>query len=119
MGFLAKKVLLLGEKVAVKYANEVIVISEVINNMIKQKYGRDDAHLIYNGVNLSQRLTAEVINQTLARFSLQPQNYLVAVGRFVEEKACTILSQPIGNQVSRCHWFWLAMPIIPPRIACS
>ncbi|MFP9468824.1 glycosyltransferase family 4 protein [Pectobacterium brasiliense] len=85
-GFLAKKVLLLGEKVAVKYANEVIVISEVINNMIKQKYGRDDAHLIYNGVNLPQRLTADVIHQTLVRFSLQPQHYLVAVGRFVEEK---------------------------------
>ncbi|WP_459608892.1 glycosyltransferase family 4 protein [Dickeya oryzae] len=85
-GFLAKKVLLLGEKVAVKYANEVIVISEVINDLIKRKYGRHDAHLIYNGVNLSQQLTSEVIHQTLSRFSLQPQHYVVAVGRFVEEK---------------------------------
>lgn len=85
-GYLAKQALLLGEKVAVNYANEVIVISEVINQLIVQKYGRDDAHLIYNGVNLPSPLSEAIIMSTLARFSLQPKGYIVVVGHFVEEK---------------------------------
>ncbi|MFP2149596.1 glycosyltransferase family 4 protein [Escherichia coli] len=85
-GRLAKRVLQLGEKVAVKYANEVIVISEVINQLIRTKHCRDDAHLIYNGVNLPLPLKEETVRTVLGRYALQPQNYLVVVGRFVEEK---------------------------------
>ncbi|AJJ11253.1 glycosyl transferases group 1 family protein [Yersinia rohdei] len=85
-GLAAKKILLLGEWAAVKYANEVIVISEVINQLIQKKYDRRDAHLIYNGVNAPVPSDAETVSQTLARFELQPGNYIVMVGRFVEEK---------------------------------
>jgi glycosyltransferase involved in cell wall biosynthesis len=85
-GYIAKQALLLGEKFAVNYANEVIVISDVINQLIQKKHGRMDAHLIYNGVNIPEPLDAETISKTLDRYALQPKNYLVAVGRFVEEK---------------------------------
>lgn len=85
-GYIAKQALLMGEKFAVNYANEVIVISDVINQLIQKKYGRMDAHLIYNGVNIPQPLTDEIIHKTLDRYALKPKKYLVAVGRFVEEK---------------------------------
>ncbi|ELO0742906.1 glycosyltransferase family 4 protein [Escherichia coli] len=85
-GRLAKMVLRLGEKMAVKYANEVIVISEVINKLIRKKYHRNDAHLIYNGVNSSTPLQKETLNAVLERYALQPHNYLIVVGRLVEEK---------------------------------
>ncbi len=58
-GGFAKRILQLGEKLAATYANEVIVISEVINNIIKEKYNRYDAHLIYNGVKLPTQLPQE------------------------------------------------------------
>lgn len=85
-GYIAKKILLLGERWAVKYAHEVIVISEVINQIIQQKHHRYDAHLIHNGVNLPRVLSEETIINTLARYGLQSKNYIVIVGRFVEEK---------------------------------
>ncbi|MEG1210275.1 MAG: glycosyltransferase family 4 protein [Leclercia sp.] len=85
-GRVAKTILMLGEKVAVKYANEVIVISEVINQLIQQKHHRRDAHLIYNGVNAPLPLADETISKILGRYGLQPRNYIVMVGRFVEEK---------------------------------
>ncbi|AXF60923.1 glycosyltransferase [Leclercia sp. W6] len=85
-GKMAKKILMLGEKVAVKYANEVIVISEVINQLIQQKYHRYDAHLVYNGVNVPGPLDKETIDKILGRYDLQPGRYIVMVGRFVEEK---------------------------------
>ena len=85
-GGIAKQALLFGEKFAVNYANEVIVISEVINQLIQKKHGRMDAHLIHNGVNIPQTFDPEIINKTLDRYALKPKSYLVAVGRFVEEK---------------------------------
>ncbi|MEZ9626991.1 glycosyltransferase family 4 protein [Aliivibrio fischeri] len=85
-GGFAKRILQLGEKLAATYANEVIVISEVINDIIKEKYNRYDAHLIYNGVKLPTQLPQEKIDSALAKFSLTAGNYFVAVGRFVEEK---------------------------------
>ncbi|MCE0802495.1 glycosyltransferase family 4 protein [Buttiauxella sp. A2-C1_F] len=85
-GYIAKQTLLIGEKLAVNYANEVIVISEVINQLIQKKHRRMDAHLIYNGVNIPEPLAVETISKTLDRYALKPKNYLVAVGRFVEEK---------------------------------
>lgn len=49
-GKAAKTILKLGERMGTKYANEVIVISEVINDLLVRKYKRRDCHLIYNGV---------------------------------------------------------------------
>ncbi|CAM3953276.1 Putative teichuronic acid biosynthesis glycosyltransferase TuaC [Vibrio aerogenes CECT 7868] len=85
-GRMAKMVLKLGEKLAVKFASEVIVISEVINQLIKGKYGRENAHLIHNGVNLPKALDQATSDAVLAQYDLTPKGYLVAVGRFVEEK---------------------------------
>lgn len=85
-GVIARTMLLLGERCAVKYASEVIVISEVINTLVREKYGRNDAHLIYNGVNMPPALAENVVQETLSHFSLESGKYVVAVGRFVEEK---------------------------------
>ncbi|HAS6348549.1 TPA: glycosyltransferase [Vibrio vulnificus] len=85
-GGLAKKVLMLGEKLAVRWANEVIVISDVINNLIQEKYHRYDAHLIYNGVETQQKLDDEFVQSTLAKHGVVAKGYFVGVGRFVEEK---------------------------------
>ena len=84
-GWLAKNVLKLGERLAVNFADEVIVISNVINNLIKTRYGRMDAHLIYNGVK-PFKLRYEAKNKFLAKHNLVSRKYIVAVGRFVEEK---------------------------------
>ena len=52
-GGLAKGVLRLGEKLGGRWANEVIVISNVIRKIIQRRCGRE-ANLIYNGVPLSR-----------------------------------------------------------------
>ena len=85
-GKMAKEMLRLGEKWAVKYANEVIVISEVINTLIKTKHGRTNANVIYNGVRQPQLPAEETRRATLNQYSLEAGQYVVAVARFVEEK---------------------------------
>ena len=85
-GRLAKTMLQLGEKLAVKFANEVIVISHVIDNIVKTKHQRHDAHVIHNGVRLPELPSQEAINTTLSNFGLKRGEFIIAVARFVEEK---------------------------------
>ncbi len=82
-GKLAKWVLKSGEKFGTKYANKVIVISNVIKNILKDKYGRTDTKLIYNGVNIPQK---SIDTDYLDTLGIKKDNYIIGVGRFVEEK---------------------------------
>jgi len=87
-GKLAKIILKTGEYLGTKTANKVIVISEVINSILKAKYNRNDAHLIYNGVNFPE---LSIEDDYLKSLGLTKNNYIIAVGRFVEEKGFTDL----------------------------
>ncbi len=82
-GKLAKSILKLGEYLGTKFADEVIVISEVINSILKKKYNRKNAHLIYNGVNIP---TLAKHDAYITSLGLKKNKYLIGVGRFVEEK---------------------------------
>lgn len=82
-GKMAKTILKIGEYMGTKFANEVIVISEVINNILKKKYNRKNAHLIYNGVNIP---TLALQEDYIKSLGLEKNKYIIGVGRFVEEK---------------------------------
>jgi len=82
-GKLAKFMLRLGEKSGIENADEVIVISNAINDLVKNKYGRTDAHVIYNGVTPDAfAIDASILHQ----WHLTPKTYIFAMGRFVPEK---------------------------------
>lgn len=82
-GSVAKRILMLGERMGAKYANEVIVISEVINNILKEKYNRQDCHLIYNGVPTPNKCDAPEYFEELG---IEKGKYIFAMCRFVPEK---------------------------------
>ena len=82
-GRMAKAVLKMGERMGARWSNRVIVISKVIADILKQKYGRSDTDLIYNGVNTPVRSTC---TDYIEGLGLESGKYIVAVGRFVEEK---------------------------------
>lgn len=80
----AKWVLRIGEKVGVRYANHVIVISEHIKQIIQQKYpAKKNITLIHNGVNASSGICDTGYLQSLG---LTKYDYILAVGRLVKEK---------------------------------
>lgn len=81
-GGFAKKMLELGEKVGMCYAQARIVISDVIRNLVQKKYGVD-AFLIPNGVSLPPLLSSTAL---LERFDLKPGKYVLLVSRLVPEK---------------------------------
>lgn len=82
-GKLAKAMLKLGEWCQAKFSNEVIVISKVIANIQNTNYGRKNTQLIFNGVTPPVKaVTQDYINL----LNLESKRYVLALGRFVEEK---------------------------------
>lgn len=83
-GFTAKIMLKLGERLGCMFADEVIVISDVIRNLIKQKYGRTQhVHLIYNGVSQPEICAYPEYFQEL---NIEKEKYILGMCRFVPEK---------------------------------
>ena len=83
-GKAAKIILKLGERMGCKFANEVIVISDVIKNLIARKYGRTEhVHLIYNGVP-----TPEMCDypEYFEELGIEKGKYILGMCRFVPEK---------------------------------
>lgn len=83
-GKVARMILKIGERMGCMYANEVIVISDVIKNLVARKYGRTEhVHLIYNGVP-SPRFCdyPEYFNE----LGIEKGNYFLGMCRFVPEK---------------------------------
>ena len=86
--WIAKTVLKLGERIGTRNANEIIVISKVIQDTLVEKYNRRDTHLIFNGYSkpIFTKETAYIDS-----LGLVPRKYVFTLGRFVEEKAFDML----------------------------
>lgn len=83
-GKAAKMILKLGERMGCKFANEVIVISDVIKNLIARQYGRrEHVHLIYNGVPSPEMCDDPEYFEELG---IEKGKYILGMCRFVPEK---------------------------------
>ena len=83
-GKAAKMVLKLGERMGCMFADDVIVISDVIRNLIKDKYGRTkNVHLIYNGVSKPEICDYPEYFEELG---IKKGRYILGMCRFVPEK---------------------------------
>jgi len=81
-GRVARFTLRLGEYMGCKYSNECIAISEGIQTLIRQRYGRDSV-LIPNGVPKARILNP---GRMMAELDLTPAKYVLQVSRLVPEK---------------------------------
>ena len=71
-----------GEKMAVKCAHEIIVLSQNVQNYFRETYGRETV-FIPNGVDRPEKVEAE---QITANFGLEKDSYILFLGRLVPEK---------------------------------
>lgn len=82
-GTAAKIMLKAGERMGARYANEVIVISDVIREILERKYNRCDTHLIYNGVPDADFCDYPEYFEELG---IEKDRYILSMCRFVPEK---------------------------------
>lgn len=83
----ASKYIKFGEKVAVKYADEIIVLSEGVQNYFMDTYGRKTV-FIPNGVNKPIIREPQLIKE---KYGLDKESYILFLGRLVPEKGISYL----------------------------
>jgi glycosyltransferase involved in cell wall biosynthesis len=82
-----------GEKNAVKYADEIIVLSKGVHDYFRNQYGRE-TRFIPNGVNRQEIRKAELITD---KFGLTKDSYILFLGRLVPEKGIRYLIEAFKN----------------------
>ncbi len=88
-GKLASAYIFMGEKCAVKFADEIIVLSESVQQYFLDKYSRKTV-FIPNGVNPEKRVTPDEIEKL---YGLKKNEYILYLGRLVPEKGIDYLIQ--------------------------
>ncbi len=81
-GGFATKYIKFGEKMAVKKAKEIIVLSENVKKYFKDTYDRE-TEFVPNGVNKPEIIPA---NEITEKFGLEKDKYFLTLGRLVPEK---------------------------------
>lgn len=82
-----------GEKNAVKYADEIIVLSKGVQDYFEKEYGRKTV-FIPNGVNRQKIQEAELITE---KYGLEKDSYILFLGRLVPEKGIRYLVEAFNN----------------------
>jgi glycosyltransferase involved in cell wall biosynthesis len=86
-GGIASKIIRSGEKKAVKYADNIIVLSENEKNYFLTRYGKE-TEVVPNGIDKPEIIQADIITK---KYNLQKDSYILFVGRIVPEKGLDYL----------------------------
>lgn len=92
-GRFARAYILLGEKVAAKWADEIIVLSKNVQDYFKQTYGRE-TRFLPNGVTQVEKKPAERICR---EYALEKDGYILYLGRITPEKGIHYLIEAFKN----------------------
>lgn len=81
-GNFASNMIKFGEKMAAKYADEIIVLSGNMQNYFKEIYGRETV-FIPNGINRPRLMDADIIKE---KYGINKDEYILFLARIVPEK---------------------------------
>ncbi len=82
-----------GEKMAVRFADEIIVLSRNVQQYFKDTYDRETVY-IPNGITKPEMISAEQIVQ---QYGLEQNGYILFLGRLVPEKGVHYLIEAFHN----------------------
>lgn len=85
-GRIASAVLRLGERASVRLPNETMVVSRVLQGRYRDMHGIEPIYVPNGGI-LRERQQARAV----CKWGLEPQNYVLFLGRFSPEKGCHLL----------------------------
>lgn len=86
-GGFGEKYIRFGEKMGVKFADEIIVLSQSVQKYFEDTYSRE-TRFIPNGVNRSEQISESVIAD---KYGLKKDGYILFLGRLVPEKGIQYL----------------------------
>jgi glycosyltransferase involved in cell wall biosynthesis len=85
-GRLASAVLRLGERASVKFPNATMVVSQALQQRYRETHGMEAFYVPNGGVLREWREPRQILN-----WGIEPENYILFLGRFSPEKGCHLL----------------------------
>jgi len=85
-GRVASSVLRLGERASVKFPNATMVVSQVLQRRYRESHGIEAFYVPNGGVMRDWREPKKILE-----WGLEPENYVLFLGRFSPEKGCHLL----------------------------
>ncbi len=85
-GRVASSVLRLGERASVKFPNATMVVSQVLRRRYRETHGVEAFYVPNGGVMREWRKPKKILE-----WGLEPENYVLFLGRFSPEKGCHLL----------------------------
>lgn len=92
-GGFATKYIKFGEKMAVRYADEIIVLSKNVQKYFKDTYNRETV-FIPNGVNRPEIIKSDIIKE---KYGIKKDEYILFLGRMVPEKGVHYLIEAFNK----------------------
>lgn len=92
-GGFATRVLLFGEKMAVRHADDIIVLSRNVQEYFRETYGRETL-FISNGVNRPEKAEVKEIRKA---YGLEKDGYILFLARIVPEKGAHYLIEAFSE----------------------
>lgn len=89
-GKLARWILRLSEKAAVKCADVVIADNKGIQDYVTETYHKESSLIAYGGDHVIREISEEQINSVLSKYGLRKNDYAVCVCRIEPENNCHI-----------------------------
>ncbi len=83
---LASGILQLGEQAAIGFPNATMVVSRTLQKHFLEKHSRDTVYIPNGGLLRERRLPEKILD-----WGLEPQGYILFMGRFSPEKGCHVL----------------------------
>lgn len=92
-GGFATKVLLFGERMAARHADDVIVLSRNVQEYFRKTYGRETL-FIPNGINRPEKVEVDQIRE---KYGLEKDGYILFLARIVPEKGLHYLIEAFSQ----------------------
>jgi glycosyltransferase involved in cell wall biosynthesis len=97
----AKKVLKWGEYLGVRFSNATLVVGKTLTNLLRNRYTKDALKIRYVPNGMLPKFLEEVSSSHLPQeLGIEPQSYILTVGRLVPEKGFHDLIEAYKNSKS-------------------
>ena len=94
---LAKKFLLISEKMAIKYADVIIADNKGIQDYVTKQYHIKSELIAYGGDQAIRSVSPQFENQILSKYNLTARSYSLAICRIEPENNCHIILKAFQN----------------------
>jgi glycosyltransferase involved in cell wall biosynthesis len=91
-GHIASALLQIGERAAVDSPNATVVVSQTLQQHYRKHHGADTTYIPNGGLLRERRVPREIL-----QWGLEPQNYILFLGRLSPEKGCHLLVKAYEN----------------------